>query len=50
MLNRINDLLKNNETFAFETTSATKSYRRKILDAQEKGYTVTLLFFLAGEY
>ncbi len=45
MLNRINDLLKNNETFAFETTLSTKSYRSKIIEAQGKGYTVTLLFF-----
>lgn len=26
MLNRMNELLKNNETFAFETTLATRSY------------------------
>ncbi len=45
MLNRIKDLLKSSETFAFETTLATKIYRSKIIEAQEKGYTVTLLFF-----
>ncbi|WAC39125.1 zeta toxin family protein [Pedobacter sp. SL55] len=45
MLNRINELLKNNESFAFETTLATKSYKGKIAEAQQKGYTVTLLFF-----
>lgn len=45
MLNRINELLDKGETFAFETTLATKSYRSKVLEAQQKGYTVTLLFF-----
>ncbi len=45
MLNRINDLLYVNETFAFETTLATKSYKSKIIDAQRNNYTVTLLFF-----
>lgn len=45
MINRINDLLKEDLSFAFETTLATKSYRNKILLAKNKGYTVTLLFF-----
>lgn len=45
MLNRINDLLKNEESFAFETTLSSKNYRQKILEAKEKGYTTTLLFF-----
>nr|WP_294930892.1 zeta toxin [uncultured Flavobacterium sp.] len=45
MLNRINDLLYVNETFAFETTLATKSYKSKIIDAQRNNYTITLLFF-----
>lgn len=45
MLNRISDLLLANETFAFETTLATKSYRGKILEAQKNGYRVSLLFF-----
>lgn len=45
MLNRINDLLERNENFAFETTLSTKSYKHKILEAQENGYSVTLLFF-----
>lgn len=45
MLQRINDLLQNNKTFAFETTLSTKSYKNKIIQAQEIGYTVTLLFF-----
>jgi len=45
MLNRINELLKNNETFAFETTLSTKSYKNRILKAKKQGYTITLLFF-----
>jgi len=45
MLNRINDLLKNEESFAFETTLSTRSYKQKIIEAKEKRYTVTLLFF-----
>lgn len=45
MLNRINELLDRNESFAFETTLATRSYRAKIEEAKKKGYTTTLLFF-----
>ena len=45
MINRINDLLEENENFAFETTLSTKSYKNKVLKAKEQGYTVTLLFF-----
>lgn len=45
MINRINDLLKENESFAFETTLSTRSHKNKILKAKEQGYTVTLLFF-----
>ena len=45
MINRINDLFKENLSFAFETTLATKSYRNKILSAKKEGYTITLLFF-----
>jgi len=45
MLNRINELLDENESFAFETTLSTRSYKNKILQAQKQGYTVTLLFF-----
>ena len=41
MINRINDLLKEDLSFAFETTLATKSYKEKILKAQENGYFVT---------
>ena len=45
MINRINDLLKDDLSFAFETTLATKSYKSKILLAKNRGYTITLLFF-----
>jgi len=45
MLRRIDELLKNNENFAFETTLATKSYKNTILEAKNKGYNVTLIFF-----
>lgn len=45
MINRINELLEINENFAFETTLATKSYKSKVVYAQSKNYTVTLLFF-----
>lgn len=45
MLHRVNELLKEGKTFALETTLATKSYRSKILEAQNIGYRVTLLFF-----
>ena len=45
MLARMNELLQKGETFAFETTLATKSYKQKIEWAQANGYEVTLLFF-----
>lgn len=45
MLNRINQLLEENESFAFETTLSAKSYKNKVLYARKKGYTATLLFF-----
>lgn len=45
MLGRINELLAEKESFAFETTLATKSYKNKIIAAKQNGYTVTLLFF-----
>jgi len=45
MLKRIKELLNENESFGFETTLSTKSYKNKILNAKQKGYTVTLLFF-----
>jgi len=45
MLRRINELLESNENFAFETTLATKSYKSKVVEAKNKNYNVTLLFF-----
>jgi len=45
MINRINELLRENETFAFETTLSTRSYRNKIINAKSQGYSVILLFF-----
>ena len=45
MLHRINELLDSNQSFAFETTLSTRSYKNKIIEAKQKGYTVTLLFF-----
>lgn len=45
MLQRIDYLIEHDETFAIETTLATKSYRNLILRAKEKGYTIILLFF-----
>ncbi|MEC4052083.1 zeta toxin family protein [Myroides odoratimimus] len=50
MLNRINDLLNNNESFAFETTLSTKTYKNKIVEAQKKDYNTTLLFFWLRNY
>jgi predicted ABC-type ATPase len=45
MLKRINELLEADQTFAFETTLATKSYKSKIVQAKKEKYNVTLLFF-----
>lgn len=45
MLNRIKELMNKNVDFAFETTLATKSYKSFVLEAQKKGYFVTLIFF-----
>ena len=45
MLQRIEELLGRDETFAIETTLATKSYVNLVHRAQAKGYRVTLLFF-----
>jgi predicted ABC-type ATPase len=38
MLERINTLLLQNHNFSFETTLATKSYKVKILEAQQRGF------------
>lgn len=45
MLQRVNDLLHQNQSFAFETTLSTRSYKNKVIQAKKQGYSVTLLFF-----
>lgn len=45
MIHRINELLGRDETFAIETTLATKSYVNLVRQAQLRGYAVTLVFF-----
>ena len=45
MLQRIEELLKRNETFSIETTLATRSYVNLVKQAQEQGYSIRLLFF-----
>ena len=45
MLKRIRELLGRDETFAIETTLATKSYINLVHQAQTNGYVVTLVFF-----
>lgn len=45
MLQRIDTLLEENETFSIETTLATRSYVQLIKRAKEQGYMVNLLFF-----
>ncbi|MFK7049384.1 MULTISPECIES: zeta toxin family protein [Flavobacterium] len=45
MLHRINELLSQDESFAFETTLSTRSYKNKIMEAKNKNYNITLLFF-----
>ena len=45
MLERLKELLAAGETFALETTLATRHYLRFIAEAREQGYLVRLLFF-----
>lgn len=45
MLQRIDELLKNQVSFSIETTLATKSYTRLVHRAQEQGYKVYLIYF-----
>lgn len=44
MLDRIKELVSKGESFAFETTLSTKSYRSFIKKAMSSGYDTTLLF------
>ena len=45
MLKRIDELLEKDVTFSIETTLATKSYINLVRRAQERGYSVKVLFF-----
>ncbi len=45
MLQRIENLLQEGVPFAIETTLATRSYQSLVKRAQERGYTVQLLFY-----
>ncbi len=45
MLQRIEELLKEDVTFAIETTLATRSYVNLVKRAQRQGYRVNLLYF-----
>ena len=45
MLQRIEELLKEDVTFAIETTLATRSYVNLVKRAQSQGYRVSLLYF-----
>lgn len=49
MLNRLNQLAKARESFAFETTLAGKAYRRWLAERKDEGYEVHLLYFWAGQ-
>jgi predicted ABC-type ATPase len=44
MLNRIEELIKSDTDFAFETTLSTRSFVHTINAARSKGYFVTLIF------
>lgn len=45
MMESTGDLQSGNENFAFESSQSTKIYKNKIIEANEKRYRVTLLFF-----
>lgn len=45
MLERINDLICKGETFAFETTLASKTFKDKVIKAKSLNYNVILLYF-----
>jgi predicted ABC-type ATPase len=45
MLNRISELMQEGVDFAFETTLSTRSYKNRVLEAQQKGYFVTLIYY-----
>ncbi len=45
MIERVIQLMKEDKSFAFETTLSTRSYVKLVQQAQRNGYYVTLLFF-----
>lgn len=45
MRNRINNLLKGSESFAFETTLSSRSHKNRIKAARRNGFNITLIFF-----
>jgi len=45
MLRRIDELIKEETSFAIETTLASRTHRNTILLAREKGYNITLVYF-----
>ncbi|MCF8367081.1 MAG: zeta toxin family protein [Bacteroidales bacterium] len=45
MLKKIDQLISSKTDFAFETTLASRSYKKTIIKAKEAGYQITLLFF-----
>ncbi len=45
MLHRISELLTNGETFAFETTLSTRSYKETVIFAKSIGYNVVLIYY-----
>jgi predicted ABC-type ATPase len=45
MLTRIQELIKSNVDFSFETTLSPRYFFNLIKEAQEQGYFVTLVFF-----
>jgi len=49
MLSRIHRLLKDGESFAFETTLASRSFSLLVKAAREKGYKITLYYLFTDD-
>lgn len=45
MLKRIKDLVQKNESLAFETTLASRSFAKLVQDCKKSGYDTTLIYF-----
>lgn len=45
MMERVNELIAKNEDFGIETTLATRSFAKTVVDAQNRGYMVIIVFF-----